>query len=274
MNPIPLPPVDLVINCYERTYRDVLAPGFFHGVASDCEFNFSQRTVLLNNIAEMDSALRLAKERISAGEIDQVFLVNRYLEEALQVTGLTRRGLGRIPHYSNWALVALVVPGSDYMVHWDAEIRMVHPFNWIEPSLQLMQADSRIAVANPLWKTGGAAPEFRERVGDFSLSYGFSDQVYLLSRKDFARPIYHHWVPIALRYPVAHIAPYFEQMVDSYLRVANRYRATLVTAQYVHPVAEGAEYPRDILARASFAVKRATVAIMRHSPGRHRYFHD
>lgn len=269
-----LPQVDLVVNCFERTYRDVLAPGFFCQVVRDCQFRFAQRTVLLNNIEDMEHALRMAEERISMGEIDRFFLVEDLLPEALRMVGMTRRELGRLAHYSNWAFAALVVPGSDYMVHWDAEIRMVQPFNWIEPSMRLMQADSRIAVANPLWKDGDSAREFRERAGDFSLSYGFCDQVYLMNRREFAHPIYRHWVPIALRYPVAHIGRYFEQMVDSYLRVTGRYRATLMTARYIHPVAEGAAYPRDIKARTLFALKRGAVRAMRSFPGRHRYFHE
>lgn len=274
MDPVKEPCVDLVINCYERTYRSVLAPRFFTHVSDSCEFLFAKHTVLLNNIPDMRDAMHLAEERMAAGEIHQVCIVEEYLNEALAVTGLTRKKLGNIAHYSNWALAALVVPGSDYMLHWDAEISMVQPFNWISPALDLIRSDPRVAIANPMWKGGENAPEFRERAGDFALSYGFSDQIYLMNRKEFARPIYQHWVPISLRYPVAHIAPYFEQMVDSYLRVANRLRATHTLAQYVHPVAEGAAYPRDIKSQALSLVKRVAVGIMRHSPGRHRYFHD
>jgi hypothetical protein len=266
--------VDLVINCYERTYRDVLSPGFFQKVAESCQFSFTQHTVLLNNIRDMEGALRLCEERIADGGIHQFFRVEDYIDDALRVAGLTHRDLNNIPYYSNWALVALIVPGNEFMVHWDAEIRMVEPYNWVEPSLRLMQADPRVAVANPLWDTKGNVREFREKNGEFMLGYGFSDQIYLISRKEFAKPVYHSWVPISLRYPVAHIAPYFEQMVDSYMRVNRRYRATLTAARYQHPVAEGAAYPSGIKARILFAAKRAAVGLMRHFPGKHRYFHD
>jgi hypothetical protein len=251
-----------------------LAPGFVSTIVDDSLFAFARRTILLNNINDKEDALRLAKERLAAGEIDQINVVEDHLDEALAVTGLTKERLGKIAHFSNWALAALVIPGNDYMVHWDAEIRMVQPYNWIDAALQLFAADSRVAVANPLWKSGERSPEFREWSGDFALSYGFSDQVYLLNRREFARPIYDHWVPIALRYPVAHISPYFEQMVDSYLRVANRYRATHMVARYEHPVEEGISYPRDVKARALFTARRIAVAAMRRTPGRHRYFHD
>lgn len=274
MSTEPLPQVDLVINCYERTYRDVLSPGFFPRIAESCRFTFARHVALLNNIQDIESARRLGENRKSDGEIQQYFRVEDYLEEALRTTGLRRSDLKNIPHYSNWALVALIIPGSEFMVHWDAEIRMAEPYNWIEPSLRLMRADPRIAVANPLWDKGENALEFREKSGEFMLGYGFSDQVYLLSRKEFAQPVYRHWVPIALRYPVAHIAPYFEQMVDSYMRANYRYRATLTAARYLHPVAEGAAYPRDIKSRILSASKRAAVAIMRHTPGKHRYIHD
>jgi len=267
-------PVDLVINCYERTYRSVLAPGFVSRVTNDCSYPFARRTILLNNIHDMEDARRRAQELIAAGEIDQINLVEDHLDEALSVTGLTRKRLGKIAHFSNWALTALVIPGHDFMVHWDAEIRMVQPYNWIDPALQLFAADTRVAVANPLWVSGEHSPEFRERSGDFALSYGFCDQVFLIDRREFARPIYDHWVPIALRYPVAHISPYFEQMIDSYLRVAGRYRATHMIARYEHPIEEGIAYPRGLRIRTLTVAKRIAVGAMRRTPGRHRYFHD
>jgi hypothetical protein len=269
-----LPAVDLVINAYERTYRSVLSEGFVSRINGDNGNVFARSVVLLNNILDRSDAHHRALALLESGELHSVFSVNDHLDEALHVTGLSRRDLSTIPHYSDWALAALVLPGADYMVHWDAEVHMSSPCDWVTPSMRLMQEDQRISVANPLWSGGGFSQEERERVGDFCLSYGFSDQVYLIDRREFRNHIYHHWVPISLRYPLAHIAPYFEQMVDAYLRVTRRYRATFLGAQYEHPNSEGASYPSSFRLNALNQLRRGIVAVARRVPMRHPYFHD
>lgn len=268
------PPVDLVINCYERTYREVLAPGFFPEIERSCCFRFSQRVALINNVNNLAEARHMALKLRGAGEIDEFVFVEELIASALKKLGLSQKALDPLPFYSNWALVALILPGSDYMVHWDAEVRLTDSIDWISPSLQLMRENRRIATTNPLWKNGEDAPEFRERAGEFSFSYGFSDQLYLLDRREFARPIYHYWVPISCRFPVSHIAPYFEQWVDSYIRVTKRYRATFMKAHYVHTTEEGAAYPRNFESRLRFLRNRIFVKVIRSVPGNHRYFHD
>lgn len=268
-----LPPVDLVVNCFERTYRAVLAPGFIAKVEDSCRYRFARRVVLINNIEDLAEARRMADERIHSGEIDDYYLVSEMLDAALKATGLKRQKLGLLPFYSNWALVALIVPGSNYMVHYDAEIAMQEPVNWIEPSLRLMRADPRVATAAPMWLREDGSKCFREKSGEFNLGYGFSDQIFLLDRREFARPIYCHWTIASMRYPVSHISPYFEQWVDAYLRVSRRYRATFMGARYIHPMEEGAAYPHSLAKRLHYLSIRVMVRVGRMIPGRHRFLH-
>lgn len=116
---------------------------------------------------------------------------------------------------------------------------MSEPFDWITPSLELMANDSRVAVANPNWCSNTLQQEAREWSGEFGVGYGFSDQLYLLRREEFARPIYKFHAPISLRYPMSARGRIFEQMIDSYMRVNGRMRATLSTAKYIHGTKEG-----------------------------------
>lgn len=266
--------VDLVINCFERTYRKVLAPGFVRGIVEQNRYAFRRVTVLLNNIADSAAAEALAKELLRTGEIMQWFLVADHLDRALQQTGLTRQQLGSLPFYSDWALVALTVPGSDWIVHWDADVQLAEPMDWITPSLELMRENKFVATANPTWKKANTGREERGCKGDFVLSYGFTDQVFLLRRSEFARPIYRYWVPISMRYPVSHVGPYFEQWVDAYLRVKKRLRATYLPATFVHATVEGSAYPRAWPLRLKNTLRRAAVAVLRRLPFRHRYLAD
>lgn len=269
-----IPAVDLAINCFERTYRKVLAPGFIRDIVEQNCFPFRHVTLLLNNIDQPDEAKRMAQQLLASREITQFFFVEDHLDQALDKTGLTRPQLGKLPFYSDWALVALTVPGSDWMVHWDADVHLDEPADWITPSLQLIARDPSVAIANPCWKQANLRREARSRDGDFALGYGFTDQVFLLRRSEFAQPIYRFWLPISMRFPLSHIGAYFEQWVDAYLRVRRRLRATYLPVTFVHATEEGSAYPNAWSVRCNNALRRIFVAVIRRLPFRHPYLSD
>jgi len=152
--------------------------------------------------------------------------------------------VGAVAHYSDWAIVALFLPGSaPWMCHRDPEVRLKNPFDWVSPSINLMKEDSRVAVANPNWWKGGLDGETILTHGDFSIGYRFNDQVYLLRISEFARPVFRYFAPASLRDPLSYVSPIFEQRVDAYMRCHRRLRATYRRAIYVHPDNENSSCP-------------------------------
>lgn len=238
--------VDLVVNSFERNYREVLAPGFFANVQEENRFPFAQRVALINNVSDLDDALSRAQMLKAAGELDAYFVVERMLAQALRTTGLTAPELGRIPHYSDCSLVAVTLAGSPWLLYWDADIRLEAPIDWISPTLQRMQADTRLLVGNPLWQDPTLKSSTLERDDDFAIGQGFSDQVYLVRRSDLAAPIYRQRCIASYRYPASAIAFVFEARVDAWMRHNGRLRATYLPARYVHPRREtGSESERS-----------------------------
>jgi hypothetical protein len=241
--PIRAPGVDLVVTVYDRTMRDVLAPGSLSAIADGSAFAFARRTVLVNNVASREEVETLARERIAAGELDHVAFVADGLDAALAATGLTRDELGSVPYFTDWAIVAATMPGPEWVLHWDAEVRMITPVDWITPALELMGRDARVMIANPYWNVPTLEQTTWERDGEFALGHGFSDQVWLARRAELSRPIYHQRSLARLRYPMAHVAHIFEARVDAHLRHHGRLRATHVRATYRHPPNMGVSYP-------------------------------
>lgn len=237
--------VDLVVNTFERTYRETLRPGFFPGIeAQNCR-RFARRVALINNVDDLTDARARADRLVAAGEIDEYHLVAEHIDRALGNCGLTRADLGRIPHYSDCALVAVTLPGAPWLLYWDAELSVSHAFDWVGPSIRLMEGDARVLVANPAsWR---AEVRFLtlEVSGDFALSYSFSDAVFLARRPDLSGPHYRHTCPASLRYPLAHIDAVFEQRLESYMRAHRRLRASHLGVVYSHPETEGAAYPGE-----------------------------
>lgn len=270
--PVNHKPVDFVVNTFERTYRTVLAPGFIGGMSRQHCFPFANQTLLINNVRSPADARKMALALRETGEITEFHFVEDLLEGTLQAVGLTRRDIEPDVHYSDCSLVAMCLAGSDYVVYCDADVRLRQPCDWISPSQDLMERESRIAVTNPNWQQPTLAAEAREYLDGFAVGYGFSDQLYMVRRSEFGKPIYRFHTPISLRYPMSERGRIFEQRVDSYMRRCRRMRGTYTGALYMHE--DRAAYPRlTTWAHLRKARNQLILRSIRLLPGRHPSYH-
>jgi hypothetical protein len=264
--------VDLCVNCYERTYRRVLAPGFFPALAAEQRHAFARRSVIVNNVRDRADAERRAEALREDGEIGAWFFVEDHLEGALERTGVSASEIRRAPYFTDWGLVLVTVPGPDWVLHCDPEIRMLEPADWVTPSIRLMEADRRVIVANPRWyaptpRHDTLARTTFERIGSFALGLGFSDQLFLCRRSELAAPIYGQRCLATRRYPMANVTRSFEARVDAWMRHHDRLRANFLDAVYAHPDEIGDAYPlRRPLEKARSLTNRAVIAAVQRSP--------
>jgi hypothetical protein len=228
--------VDLVVNCFERSYRKVLAPGFFAQIEGDNARAFASRTVVINNVEDREDASALAAARVGAGEIDRYVFVADRLDTALAE-------LQPIPYFTDFAIVAATLDGPDWMVMWDADVRLRTPFDWVTPAIELMERDPRIMVANPNWPVDNLDEFTAEVDGDFAIGQGFTDQAFLARRSELGRPIYRQRCVALRRYPLSYVGAIFEARVDAHMRHAGRLRATHRSAVYEHEVEMGTSWP-------------------------------
>src|SRR6478735_9189917 len=227
--------VGIVVNCYERTYRDVLVPGFFGDVVRQNRFRFDEVVALINNVVERGDAAERASALVKAGEISSFAFVGDHLEQALRSTRLSRRALGRRPYLLDYGIAMPHVVSTDWLLGWDAETRLLTHTDWVSPSIDLMTDDPRIFHASLSWSAQpgepGAIGEAVEVQGPFALNYGFTDQLFLLRRRELMAPIYRSFAPAALVRHAPH--PYtFEYRVEAHQRAVRRMRASLITVEY------------------------------------------
>lgn len=236
-----MPEIDCVVNTWERSYHSVLQPGFFYSIeeSNDREFN---KILLINNVNNITEVMKLADKMVSRAEISTYYLVEEKLPMALEIAGLELADLGRLPHYSDAPFVAITLPGNDWVLYWDAEIELVNRYNWVDQSIQLISGNVDILVANPNWLPNTIRDEMLCEIDSFSLSYGFSDQCFLLKRQNIQQITWDNICPVSLRYPLAHISTLFEQRIDAYMRRSKKLRATFMHATYSHKN-EGLSYP-------------------------------
>ena len=226
---------ELSITCWERTYRRVLDPGFVAGIAEMSADPFDERVVVVNNVDDERDAVDRANALVQSGEISRYRLVSQDLDRALAITGLTRRSLDPIPHYTDHLLVAAVGDGPEYLCHWDADVRLLEPADWVTPSLAYLEEHPEALSAMPAWSHAESLDAERvATVGPFDLGYGFSDHVFLVRRSRIARPVYRYVAPASWWFPTSHLAPIFEQRIDAYMRRHRLHRAVYRAATYFH----------------------------------------
>jgi hypothetical protein len=230
--------VDLVVNCYERTYRKVLIPGTFARIETENQRRFDCRTALVNNVDDRHDATERGRRMVDAGELDRVVFVDDCLAEAVVRTGVPS---GELSWHLDWALVAVTLDGPPWVVHWDADVRLREPADWIGPALAVMERDPRILASNPNWEAATLERETLEDTNGFALGFGFSDQVFLARRSEIGAPIYGQRCIARWRFPYPDS---FEARVDAHMRHAGRLRATHRQTVYEHPVRMGTAWPR------------------------------
>ena len=185
---------------------------------------------------------------------------------------MTPAALGRSPHFTDWGLVLVTVPGPDWLVHCDPEVSLLEAHDWVTPSLQLMQGDARVMIANPRWyaptpRHDTLARTTLERAGRFAIGLGFSDQLFLARRSELAAPIYRQRCLASRRYPMANVALTFEARVNAWMRHHERLRANYIDATYAHPDEIGGAYPsRSAREKLTGLCNRALVAGVRSLP--------
>jgi hypothetical protein len=238
--------VSLFVNCFERDYRRVLAPGFMKAKAGQFQFPFERVVVTLNNITDSTSAVALAQEARRRGEVDEFIEVAAALPAALEKCGLSLRDLGLVRHYMDFALVAVAAAAPHYLLYCCAEVDLVTPFDWITDAVAKLEVDPRLLVANPSWASdpGGAQRESMLRNGDHWVGMGFSDQCFLANAGRLAAPIYHYKHAAGGRYPMSDLGDIFEKRVDAYMRHHSLLRLSDARVFYIHAGIEGAGYPK------------------------------
>lgn len=230
-------PVDLVVNCYERTYRTVLSDGFFNDIAAQNDVSFAGKYVVINNVDNREDAKARAESLVATSELLGFSFVADTIAQACAVTGVTRRMLTRPhPYLLDFGLVMAVTGTSPWLLGWDAEVRLHQPRDWVSPAVSLMSRRDDVFSAAPRWparQRDTLEDETVARDGDWCLNCGFSDQVFLVRRHEVAAPIYRRLAPAAWARHAEH--PWtLESRLEAYQRASRRLRATHSEVRYGH----------------------------------------
>ena len=238
--------VDLVLNCYEKTYKKLLRQEYINSIVVQNSFEFTNVIVIVSNVDDRGVLEEILSNLQSSNTITKYYFVDDYLNETLKKLGISMESLGKIKHYSTWAFVMAEVVKSEFFVHWDTDISLSQSVDWITPSIKLFDKVSNLFITNPNWdnQEDQVKAESCESDDDFYYGYGISDQLFMGKSGDFKGSIYNEKHIYSLRYPMSHIAPIYEMRIDSYMRNHKKIRATYRGVSYHHPLEKTAIYPK------------------------------
>ena len=231
--------------CYENDWEYILKTKYLDRMINNCNFNFSFRQLIINNVKNRKLVEYYAQKKIKQKKIDAYYFVDDYAEEVLNFFDIRLESFEFGLNYSA-PLIGIYLAKTKYLLHFttDAFMPVKDKNNWIQDACKIFEKDANIVAANPAWnfKFDEAMREAEGNMtGNFYLGYGFSDQCFLIRTDDFRAKIYNFTHLSSERYP-KYAGESFEKRVYSYMRINNKQRITSTKASYIHK-----DFPRKKL---------------------------
>jgi len=230
-----IPTVTLETKCWEHDWRRILEGEWLRLLAERNAYPFAEKILMINNVRNCPVVSKNAERAIQQGWITKYIIVEEHAAEALDFFSISRESLGIGYAYSIAELVGIFLCRSDFHLHYAGDCMPAAASDWVSCAARLMSQDPRIKVCNlhPGEDPGGEKHDLVEEMDDFYISYGFSDQCYLVRPEEFRQRIYNESHPASARYP-RYGGELFEKRVDSWMQNHGHLRATYKHAHYIH----------------------------------------
>lgn len=221
---------------YEKDWKYILKGDYLDKMIERCNYNFSKKTLFINNVKDKIKVKKYAEKKLKNGIIDSFYFVDEYSEQVLKHFDIDKDSFKGGYYYSISELVSIFLCETKYLLHFSSDSYIENSkVNWIDKAINLFEKRNDIIIANPTWnfQYNEAMNESISEVSNFYLSYGFSDQCYLIKTDIFKKNIYNERNSNSERYP-SYGGELFEKRVDSYMRNNNLYRITSKEISYIH----------------------------------------
>lgn len=244
----PLPSVSFATSCWEKDWRQILLDPDYLRVRQigNHGFPFAERILVINNVSDLEAVKEAARKKVEEGVLTRVIVAEEKAEESLSFFRLRRGDFrasrdGAYAASADWVyynalgpLTAIFACESEYLLYLTGDVRLDDPVDWIGKALRRMEKDPFVKVANLTWngQYGEAKRESYKKDRDFfTARQGFSDQLFLVRRSDFRRPMYGEIRVDSAHFPRGGV---FERRVFSYMKNRNWERITFRRGSYTH----------------------------------------
>jgi hypothetical protein len=228
--------VTFEIKVYENDWKYLLIGDYLDEIISRCDYNFKKKYLFINNVKDLKEVKKYADIKVKNEIIDDYYIVDDYANEALKYFNLEKGSFDGGYYYSISELVSIYLCKTDYLLHFSSDSYLEESqINWIDKAITIFKQRDEVIVANPTWNFAyeEAKKESFSEIDDFYVSYGFSDQCYLIRMDVFKKQIYSEKHIDSERYP-KYGGELFEKRVDSYMRNHKKLRITSKEISYIH----------------------------------------
>lgn len=237
-------------SCWEKDWRLILLdPSYLakKQIANQC-FPFQEHLLIINNVKDLSAVKKAADEKVQEGVLTRYIVAEEIANEMLVFFQLKRSDFrvgqdakdyeGVNPDWIYYnalgPLSAIYSAHAEYLLFLTGDVRLDKPVRWIERSMKVMEKKKNVGVANLVWNEmyGEAKKEsYRTTWNFYFANQGFSDQLFLVNRPLFCRPIYGEIRPDSSHFPRGDV---FEKRVFSFLKNHGLQRITYRRGSYTH----------------------------------------
>ena len=229
--------------CYEKDWKFLLKGDYLKQMIERCKYNFAQKILIINNVNNKSEVEKYAKKLCQQGLLDKYYFASDHAKSVLDSVEIKMDEGEKGYYYLNAPLVCVNKCETKYLLYFTTDAYMASKCSneWIDLAISIFEMRDDIIVANPVWNYcyEEAIAESFDRIGDFCLGYGFSDQCFLIEADNFKKNIYNEKNPLSERYP-AYGDGGFEKRIDSFVRNKGYLRITYMKGSYIHN-----DFPKD-----------------------------
>lgn len=219
--------------CWERDWKHILLdPDYLEKKQIAYQSHeFSEKLLIINNVENLSEVKKAADRLVARG------VITRYVvaEDVLGFFGLKKGDFNEWQYWNALApLNAIYYATGDYLLYLTGDVYLKRPVKWIDAAVRWMEKDSNKKVANLVWneRLDEAKKESWRQSWNFYVSKnGFSDQMFLVKRDDFRRPIYSEVRVDGAHFPRGDV---WEKRVFSYMKNRGWERITFKGGSYTH----------------------------------------
>jgi hypothetical protein len=227
--------------CYEGDWERILKENRLETIIARCNVNFFEKVLVINNVKNRELVEQYAKEAVDKKILDAYYFSEDHSEAVLSAFSITRKSFHLDFYDGYWysiaPLTAIYFCKGKYLLFFTGDCMMEERSNprWIQESVELMQQDNTILVANPI--TEGLLGECKNGAikedDKYYYTIGFSDQCFLVEKSRFYGNIYNDYHYFTEHYPV-YGGELFEKRVNSYMSNNLFFRIMRKDAFYTH----------------------------------------
>ncbi len=241
MNGMTCPTVAFATTVWEKDWRPILlGPSYLkvQQIENHC-FDFAEKILIINNVDNLDEVIKAARKKIDEGVITSFHIAN---EEVLSFFDLKRSDFRPDPGiHSDWVyynalgpLAALYYANTDYLLYLTGDVYLPKRVDWIPKTIRRMEKSEKLKVANLVWNENyneAKKESYKQEWNFFLAKEGFSDQMFLVKRSDFVKPLYNEIHKTSGHFPRGDV---FEKRAYSAMKYRGWERLIYRKGFYIH----------------------------------------